>query len=216
MLYLALEPYVRRYWPQALISWTRVLAGRWRDPLVGRDVLYGALLGTLFCDLYGVRYHLEGRFGAQPSLLGLDYLGNARMAISTWLQHIPGSISSTLLLFLLLFLFRVLLRKSWLAAAAFVLLFTTLRSLGSHYPALEWPTMAILYCALAFGALRFGLVTLAVALYTADAALNVPVTLNPSAWYFTDAVLALATIAALSIWGFYIALAGQVPWKTES
>src|SRR5208282_4180247 len=27
VLYLAIEPYVRRYWPQGLISWTRVLAG---------------------------------------------------------------------------------------------------------------------------------------------------------------------------------------------
>jgi hypothetical protein len=73
-----------------------------------------------------------------------------------------------------------------------------------------------LYTALAIGALRFGLVTLAVALYTADLALNIPVTLNPSAWYFTNATLALATIAALAIWGFYTALAGQAPWKTES
>jgi len=216
MLYLALEPYVRRYWPQAIISWTRVLAGRWRDPLVGRDVLYGVILGTIFCDLYGIRYHLEGRFGALPSLLGVEYFGNARMAIATWLQHIPSSISSTLLLFLLLFLFRVVLRKSWLAAAAFVLLFTALKSIGSGYPALEWPMEAILYCAFAFGALRFGLVTLAAALYTANVGLNIPVTLNTSAWYFTDAALALASIAALAIWGFYVALAGQVPWKAES
>jgi hypothetical protein len=214
MLYLALEPYVRRYWPQAIVSWVRVLAGRWRDPLVGRDVLYGAVLGTIFCDLYGIRYHLEGRFGAAPSRLGVEYFGNARMAIATWLQHIPSSISSTLLLFLLLFLFRVMLRKSWLAAVAFVLLFTALKSLGSSYPALEWPIEAILYSAFAFGALRFGLVTLAAALYTANLGLNIPVTLNTSEWYFTGSVLALASIAALAIWGFYIALAGQVPWKT--
>ena len=68
VLYLAMEPYVRRYWPQAIISWTRVLSGRWRDPLVGRDVLYGAVLGILFCDLYGVRYHLEGRLRAPPPI----------------------------------------------------------------------------------------------------------------------------------------------------
>jgi hypothetical protein len=216
VLYLALEPYVRRYWPQAIISWTRVFAGRWRDPLVGRDVLYGVILGTLFCDIYGIRYHLEGRLGAPPARLGLDYLGSAHSAISAWLEHIPGSISSVLLMFLLLFLFRVLLRKSWLAAIAFILLFTALKSVSSDYPALEWPIQVTLYTALAVGALRFGLVTLAVALYTADLALNIPVTLNPSAWYFTSATLALATIAALAIWGFYTALAGQVPWNAES
>ncbi len=110
-----------------------------------------------------------------------------------------------LLLFLLLFLCRVLLRKSWLAAAAFVLLFTALKALPSNYPTLDWPLEAILYTTLAVGALRYGLVTLAVALYTADLALNIPVTLNPSAWYFTGATLALASIAALAIWGFYTA-----------
>jgi hypothetical protein len=46
--------------------------------------------------------------------------------------------------------------------------------------------------------------------------LDVAVTFNPSAWYFTNAALALASFAALVIWGFSIALAGQTPWKAES
>jgi serine/threonine-protein kinase len=216
VLYLALEPYVRRYWPQAIISWTRVLAGRWRDPLVGRDVLYGAVLGIFFCDIFVLAYHLAARLGAPPAVLDTNYLGNARIALSAWLGHIPGSISSVLMMFLLLFLCRVLLRKSWLAAIGFILLFTAVKSVSSDYPAVSWPIEAILYTTLAVGALRFGLVTLAVALYTADTALNIPITLNPSAWYFTSATLALGTVAALAIWGFYTALAGQVPWKTES
>ena len=215
VLYLALEPYVRRYWPQAMISWARVLGGRWRDPLVGRDVLYGVILGVLFCDLYTLLYYLETRLGAPPSVVSADYFGSARIVFGAWLLHDLGSVSSTLLLFLILFLFRVSLRKSWLAAVGFILLFTALKSVSSSYPAVVWPMEAILYTMLAAGALRFGLVTLAIALYTADLALNLPVTLNPSAWYFTNATLALATIAALAIWGFYTALAGQAPWKTE-
>jgi hypothetical protein len=116
----------------------------------------------------------------------------------------------------MLFLFRVLLRKSWLAAAAFVLLFTALKSVSSNYPAVEWPIQTILYIALAAGALRFGLVALVIILFTADSALNIPITLNPSAWYFTNTTLALSTIAALAIWGFYTALADQAPWKKEA
>ena len=46
LTYLALEPYVRRRWPDLLISWSRLLSGRVRDPLVGRDVLAGSLLGA--------------------------------------------------------------------------------------------------------------------------------------------------------------------------
>jgi hypothetical protein len=216
VLYLALEPYVRRYWPQAIISWTRALSGRWRDPLVGRDVLYGIILGILFCVLYGIRYHLESKFGAPPGLLNTDYLGSARLALGAWFSQLPGSVASTLVLFLFFFLCRVLLRKSWLAAAAFVLLWAALKSVSSDYPAVEWPMQIVLYSALAAGALRYGLVTLVVALFMADMALNIPVTLKPTAWYFTDSALALATIVALAIWAFHTALAGEAPWKADS
>jgi serine/threonine-protein kinase len=47
LLYVALEPFARRRFPKTLISWKRLLAGRIRDPLVGRDILVGAALGTL-------------------------------------------------------------------------------------------------------------------------------------------------------------------------
>src|SRR5262245_4687551 len=51
LLYMALEPYVRRFWPATLVSWSRLMAGQWRDPLVGRDILFGAALGVLLTVL---------------------------------------------------------------------------------------------------------------------------------------------------------------------
>src|SRR6202012_900255 len=45
LLYIAWEPYVRRNWPQTIISWTRLVSGKVRDPLVGRDIVSGTLLG---------------------------------------------------------------------------------------------------------------------------------------------------------------------------
>ena len=45
VFYLALEPYARRLWPHMLVSWVRLMGGRFRDPLVGRDLLIGALYG---------------------------------------------------------------------------------------------------------------------------------------------------------------------------
>jgi hypothetical protein len=44
LFYSALEPYVRRRSPHRIISWSRLMAGNWRDPLVGRDILIGMLL----------------------------------------------------------------------------------------------------------------------------------------------------------------------------
>jgi hypothetical protein len=45
VLYIALEPFVRRRNPRLLITWTRLVSGEWRDPLVGRDVLVGCAAG---------------------------------------------------------------------------------------------------------------------------------------------------------------------------
>lgn len=46
LLYVAIEPFIRRSHPTLLVSWTRLLAGRWRDPAVGRDVLIGLAVGV--------------------------------------------------------------------------------------------------------------------------------------------------------------------------
>jgi serine/threonine-protein kinase len=41
LAYIAVEPYMRRHWPDSLISWNRVLAGRIRDPLVASHTMAG-------------------------------------------------------------------------------------------------------------------------------------------------------------------------------
>src|SRR4029453_3221547 len=46
IVYLALEPFVRGRWPHSIISWKRFISGQLRDPLVGRDLLLGILLGV--------------------------------------------------------------------------------------------------------------------------------------------------------------------------
>jgi serine/threonine protein kinase len=47
LFYTALEPYARRVYPHALVSWTRLARGGWNDPLVGRHILVGLLLGSV-------------------------------------------------------------------------------------------------------------------------------------------------------------------------
>jgi serine/threonine-protein kinase len=51
--YLALEPHVRRTRPGMIVSWSRLVAGNLRDPLVARDVLIG-------CAAAGVIYSIGG------------------------------------------------------------------------------------------------------------------------------------------------------------
>ena len=72
-IYLALEPFVRRYWPQALVSWTTLLSGRVRHPIVGRDVLLGTALGVAIALLITTTNLLTGRASWAPTelLLGV-------------------------------------------------------------------------------------------------------------------------------------------------
>src|SRR5262249_8698058 len=65
--YTAFEPFVRRLWPETLISWTRLLNGRFRDPRVGRDLILGALLGVLIAILLRSGRVMPAWFGLQAS-----------------------------------------------------------------------------------------------------------------------------------------------------
>ena len=47
ILYMAIEPYVRRKGSQLLVSWTRLLSGEWQDPLIAHDTLVGMAFGII-------------------------------------------------------------------------------------------------------------------------------------------------------------------------
>ena len=111
LLYLAIEPYVRRRWPNALISWNRALAGNLRDPLVGRDLLVGALAGVLIVLAYvaGPQW-LYGRFGlADPFVVqtNLRMLLGVRYLLAEELGAVPSGLLTALGATFLLFLFRI-------------------------------------------------------------------------------------------------------------
>jgi serine/threonine-protein kinase len=215
ILYLSLEPYVRRHWPQTLVSWSRLVMGQLRDPLVGRDFLLGVILGDVLVLIFRVSRALMIGKGAAPELNSTDYLVGGRHALGAVLYQIPGAIQGTLLFFFILFVLRVLLRKEWLAAAVFVAIWTTLKTLGSDYPWIEGPAWTLIYAVAAMVVFRFGFVALAVGLFVTDMLLNVPLTFDFSSWYANSTLLPLLSVAALALWGFYNALAGQKLWKTE-
>src|SRR5688572_14840356 len=66
LLYVALEPVIRRRWPGWIISWSRLLAGDFRDPLVGRDILFGAAIGAVLILIITVSGVLPGLLGQSP------------------------------------------------------------------------------------------------------------------------------------------------------
>ena len=215
LLYIAVEPWIRRRWPRAIISWSRLLSGQLRDPLVGRDVLFGVVLGVIWMLIFQLRYIPMMKMGAAPGTANIDYLMGGRHALGLWMFQIPVSILGTLQFFFLLVGLKVLLRKDWLAAIAFVAIFALPRALTGDYPAIEVPAQVLVYAIAALIVFRFGLVPLALAIFTIDMLGNVPFTSDFSAWYMSTSILALLSVVALAGWGFYHSLGGVPLWSAD-
>jgi hypothetical protein len=214
-LYLGLEPYARRRWPHTLISWSSVLMGRVRDPVVGRDVLAGCLLGAAIPLIGAVENAVALRSGVgNPSLIEPRVLLGMRGTLATCLMAVPHGIRETLFFFLLILILRALLRNQWLAGAAYVLLWSA-TALGSKNLLVDLPLSAVLYAGFAYVMLRWGLLATAVGVFVVVVLGNAPFAIQSQAWYFDSEIFMLGIVVALAAWAFRTAIAGQRIWKQD-
>ena len=205
-VYVAIEPHVRRLWPRALVSWTRLVSGRLRDPMVGRDVLVGvflALAGNL------ARVLLLGPIPSQ----GVEVLGSFRRVLAVSLPLVYAAAAQALILLLLTVVLRRVLR-SQRGALVVVALLVTVPNLAGHVAAggplavfslsgLYGLTLGIL---IATALVRFGLLTTATVLYVFLLVDHLPLALDLSVWYGAQASFVVLLVAALAVAGFLTSL----------
>jgi len=159
ILYLAIEPAVRATYPHSIVTWNRLLAGRWLDPQVGADILIGAAVG---CAIW-VAYQFLVNFGAGDLL---ESGGNLTSALGTraWAGRQIGALAEALTLGLFVFAvicgLRRLVRYDIAAALITAVLFTLTEDEVTN--ASNWQMRAalfvVLYTVLAFVLMRIGLV----------------------------------------------------------
>lgn len=217
VFYVALEPYVRRYWPQTIIAWSRLLMGRWRDPRVGRDVLVGAALGTFWAVVSAIDRSAAAWLGLDPrhALQDLDafnILLGGRFTLAVVLQTFQRSLYHALLFLLIMVLLKRLLRRTWLAGVlATILIGLEFMPLGSH-PAVSWLTLGLGVVGVGVWALtQFGIVPIVVGGLVGTLLIQAPVTLDPTRWYADIGLFCLAIVAAIAIFGFVTA--GRPPLR---
>lgn len=212
VLYAALEPYVRRYWPGTLVSWSRMLAGKFKDPVFGRDVLLGTLFGLASALLEQMQPVLEKHLGRAPirpmGLVTMFTLEGFRGSLATIFYQASSSFSSALVIFFLFFLFRVIFRKNWLAAIAMALVFC-IPSLAAENPLIDALFTAPFFIVYLLILYRFGLVALTVLYFVDQLADTTPLVLPLSAWYAEGGVMALITILAVAAYGFHVSRGGK-------
>jgi len=209
MAYLALEPWVRRQWPHSIISWTRVLAGRVRDPRVGADVLAGLCFGVAWKWIDEVFTTFAVRAGGLPDQTSSAALLGGRFALQPWGNALVGSVITTLGLFMVFFLCRLIARKFWLACGLFVLIFVGISALSSTQPRYDVPDALLVFVLFTFVMVRFGLVTFAAMSLVSSVLGSYALTWDFSQFYAGSSLLALVSVAALAGIAFRFALGGR-------
>lgn len=212
VVYVALEPFVRRRWPHMLIAWNRLLAGRLRDPLVGRDLLVGAIGGVATSALWHLSILAPAWLGMpplSPYVTWVSPLTEVRHLVSSLINHLGATVIHAMALLCFLLLMRLALRKLRLAIVALFLLQVAIGGLRGENVPVEVAGAALAAVLLTGMLLRFGLLSCACLLFFSSALDLVPLTLNTSAWYAGRSFLDLAVLAALAFYGFHTSLGGK-------
>jgi hypothetical protein len=211
LLYIGLEPYVRKHWPETLIGWSRLLTGRFRDPRLGRDVLVGVIAGAL-STLLGMHGVWLGPVLGVASSAPRGTLAAQSIVARVLDLAIHAVLPEALLVLLLLVLFLFLLRRRRLAVVGAGILISAILAVTSPHGGgifLHLP-FAILAASLWFYVLtRHGLVALATTFFVSDALFGMPLTTNLHAWYATDTWIVLLVLLGLIVYGYRVATAGR-------
>jgi serine/threonine-protein kinase len=237
LLYIALEPSLRRAWPETMIGWSRLLAGGVRDPLVGRDILVGVLVGIADVLVFGLHSAMRRWLNHPPQFPvgassspfdGVLASSDLLLGGSDALSRIVGSVmsipawSGTMATFFSLFVLLVLLRRRWLAMTALVLGLTGIYIIShggwllanapaDHFApsAADVAVFAAVHAGIVFVAVRFGLLTLLIASFVSLLLTLLPIAIDPSVPYAQSSWFVVATVIGLATYGWHTALASR-------
>jgi len=200
VFYLSLEPYVRRTWPHMIVSWSRLVSGNWRDPLVARDVLIGLAGAAIVHALTGAGAFLATHLSGIPPRVLTEWrplLGGTHV-ITTVLNAAAWAVFMSLLFLFVLFTFRLLLRNEWAAILASALLLSAGVTLESGTPFALVPFLALNL--LTFTVLsRVGLVATIAITFGLAMMEAFPLTIPLSGWTAGVGVIGILSLTALAI-----------------
>ena len=209
LYYMALEPYVRRFWPELLIGWTRLLSGRIRDPLVGRDILWGVAGGLLVALILTTHDLVPGWLGwppLVPSPSDVRGLQGVRYALSLVLLIVHGSLLNALQGTFGIVLLKMLVRRTWLVVVIASVVFFPIAITGTYSGdnlSIDVPFTLLSLVAVLSLLLHFGLLSLSVAFLVFVTLTSFPLTVDMSKAYAGTSLWLMAATAALALFGFY-------------
>jgi serine/threonine-protein kinase len=214
LLYMALEPYVRRFWPSTLVSWSRLMARQWRDPLVGRDILFGVALGVLITVLEHSGDYVSLLLGkpTAPLMPELRELLGTKVVLARTLNQGFNAIVNSLFGVFALVLLKMFVKRETLAAGLLIVFATLLAARGifsGGSPILNLGLAVLMITIIVLTIQRLGLVATVVMFLVNLITGSAVITLDPSKWFFADSLLLIAIPVALALYGFYVSRGGE-------
>ena len=209
LIYLALEPTLRARWPHSIVTWNRVLAGRWLDAQVGSDILIGTAVGSGIWILFKV-VQMNGN---EPSFMdvNLTYALGARHWFGQHAATLGNALRFGLTVFLVISGLRMILKHSIPAALVASLLFTMGEQDVSNSP--DWViTTAIfvaIYAILIFLLLRSGLVAAISTVFFVNCFNGLILGTDWKVWYAPSGFATLLLMAGIAIFAFWRSLGSR-------
>jgi serine/threonine-protein kinase len=222
LTYLGIEPYIRRFSADTLIGWQRLIAGNWRDPRVGRDIMIGVSVGVAMTLVYAVHNLLPPVFGQpepMPAMPDPTLLISARYAIARMFAQVQDAMSSAMLGLGGLVALRIWLKNRWVAAAVAVICYAGVVMNGMFSPGspLADVVLGLVITAGFVGVMGWsGLLTAIATLATHFVLLRAPLTTDLSSWRATPSLVFVGTILVLGLGGCYIAARPGSPQRRVS
>jgi serine/threonine-protein kinase len=211
--YMALEPFVRRRWPHAIISWSRVLKGQLRDPVVGGDLLIGSAVGVAIAVLLNVSAWLYHDYTLR--LPSIWVLAGAGGTLAKALEDALGAVGHCLTLVFFAFLFKVVLKREWPAVVLIISVAYVFQPLSPMSPMAVLLILAIVAAALLYLLLRNGLLSLIAAVLTFYLLSDLPIAGDFDAPGNTSSFMILGVVAVFAYFAFRWTVAGQRLWKLD-
>ncbi len=201
--YMAVEPYARRNWPKLLVSWQRLLNGRWRDPLVGREMLLGGLAGVAINALLMTVVPLAD---VSPINVNSSFGRGVLPSTGFCVQQMVNAFFGVMPVFALLAITTAMLRRRWLGLVA-----TGLVLIAVTFPknAMELSVALLLVLVCLTVLTKLGLVGAVIFFLVFQIFAGSP-SFDISQWYTEGAAVALFFQLALVGCGFYLSLGGRL------
>ena len=195
--YVIVEPHARRVWPRTMVSWVRVMRGQFRDRRVAGDVLVGTALGGVFVLLAIAPSVIDGSVADWGHL---DALCGPVRILGAWGSVAGASLGLALLLYVWMLLFRLLTRRDWATAAAFIVVRVFLTGVATDFvhPVFVLGEAVLL----AFVVMRAGLLAMAVTQFVALVYVSFPSSLDLQPWWAPSGLLVPLVVGALAVLGY--------------